>query len=430
MESQDCRLRPEHLGLVNGHVTFCTRGDCLARVTRVFAPPYFTKDFELDVRFNGENADLANPTYTWTPACVERRGVAADSWNVTTRTFAIAGERGGILEVTAQNVHRDARDLSVEVSQKGVAGYCRVWRFDPPTESEAGHPAALVQGTTLPAGKNSAVFRAVPNRGVVRFFVAFALGAPERAKQVVTAALAEPERTVADAVADWDRRWNALKAKVPRFECDDKGLERLYERSLLHFALCEWNVDEFVVKPFYATGGMFGSCVCSYLWNLGGPYRMWPLIAPEAIKAHIAQYLKLDLTNCYAFSPVDGASVGPYYQINQEKMLFLIHSYVMETGDVGYLSETVAGKRIIDHVVDFALLFDDLSKDAVLVDYGSGGHSHLELRLGFRYDGVMPDMNLRRIALYYLADELCRAAGHRPKVDLVARAKALKALCR
>jgi len=110
--------------------------------------------------------------------------------------------------------------------------------------------------------------------------------------------------------------------------------------------------------------------------------------------------------------------------------MFLIHSYVTETCDAAYLNEIVEGKRIIDHVLDFALLFDDLSKDAVLVDYGPGGCNHLEFRLGFRYDGVMPDMNLRRIALYYLADELCRIAGVVPKADLVARAKALKALCR
>ena len=430
MESQDCRLRPEHIGLVNGHITFRVDGDRFARIARAFAPPYFTRGFALDIRLNGETADAASPTYTWTPACVERRGVAGDSWNVTTRTYAIAGERGGIMEVTAQNVHRAARDLSVEVVQSGEAGYCRVWKFNPPDTFDPGRPAAVVCGTTLPGGKTSAAFKAVPNRGVVRFYVAFAVDSPEKAKSVVEAALAAPEQAISAAGEDWNRRWSALLAKVPRFECDDAGLERLYKRSLLHFAMCEWNVDEFVTKPFYATGGMFGSCICSYLWNLGGPYRMWPLVAPDAIKAHVAQYLKLDLTKCYAFSPVDGAPVGPYYQINQEKMMFLIYSYVMETGDAAYLNEIVEGKRIIEHVLGFALLFDDLSKDAVLVDYGARGASHLELRLGFKYDGVMPDMNLRRIALYYLADELCRVAGHDPGVDLVARAKALKALCR
>ena len=42
----------------------------------------------------------------------------------------------------------------------------------------------------------------------------------------------------------------------------------------------------------------------------------------------------------------------------------------------------------------------------------------------------MPDLNLRRIVLLRLADGLCRLAGHDPKVDLVRRADALKALCR
>ena len=261
MESQDCRLRPEHLGLVNGHVTFNVYGDRFAHITRMFAPPYFTRGFMLDIRLNGETADAASPTYAWTPACVERRGVVSDSWNVTTRTYTIAGKRGGIMEVMAQNVHSAARDLSVEVMQNGEAGYCRVWRFNPPDTFDPGYPAAIVCGTTLLDGKRSATFKAVPNRGIVRFYVAFAVDSPEKAKDIVAAALAEPERTISASGEDWNRRWSALLAKVPRFECDDAGLVRLYERSLLHFAMCEWNVDEFVTKPFYATGGMFGSCI-------------------------------------------------------------------------------------------------------------------------------------------------------------------------
>lgn len=44
------------------------------------------------------------------------------------------------------------------------------------------------------------------------------------------------------------------------------------------------------------------------------------------------------------------------------------------------------------------------------------------------YDGVMPDLNLRRVALLHMADRLCRMAGHDPKVDLAGRAEALKKL--
>ena len=188
-------------------------------------------------------------------------------------------------------------------------------------------------------------------------------------------------------------------------------------------------MPEFVVRPYYPTGGLFGVCLCCYLWNVGGPYRMWPLVAPEAIKDHLRVFMKLDLTDCYAFNPCDGGPVGPYYPINQEKMIFLIGAYVMETGDVGFLHERVDGVSVIDRVVKMALTHDDLSQPAVLADYGPH-NDHLELRRGYLYDGEMPDMNLRRIVLLHLADRLCRLAGHDPKVDLVARARALKALCR
>ena len=94
-----------------------------------------------------------------------------------------------------------------------------------------------------------------------------------------------------------------------------------------------------------------------------------------------------------------------------------------------FLRETLDGRTVVARLVEQALMHDDLEKPAVLVDYGNGNH-HLELRRQYRYDGVIPDMNLRRIVCFHLADELCRLAGHDPKVDFKARAAALKRLVR
>ena len=63
---------------------------------------------------------------------------------------------------------------------------------------------------------------------------------------------------------------------------------------------------------------------------------------------------------------------GPTYLVNQEKIIGCIYYYVLHTGDVSFLEEQINGKSILDWVFHYATFGDDLSKPAVLVDYGEG----------------------------------------------------------
>ena len=69
---------------------------------------------------------------------------------------------------------------------------------------------------------------------------------------------------------------------------------------------------------------------------------------------------------------------------------------------------------------------DDLSKAAVLVDYGENV-SHLELRHHYKYNHVLPDVNGGRYASYVRASKLAALAG-KERQDIVARAAPLKEL--
>lgn len=453
-------MKPRDCGLVNGHLSVNGWLEDVAEIRRLYAPPYFCDDLKLSFTFNG--AKVAAKRHRWRPEVLVREGVA-DGWRISSRLYPIAGERALILEVEAKNEGAAARTMRIGHSMEGTPHYLAKWSFSSPhahlpawrggvISHESGmNPAKVAYGaSTWQFG--AVTMKDVPPGESRKCHFALAIGPsgridPESTKaywkegqpaqrllddpvgDTVRRALAKPAATIAASIEAWRGRVRSLAGRVPRFETDDDGYRRLYTRSLLHFLLCEWNVDEFVVKPYYSTGGMFGCCMCSYLWNIGGPYRMWPLVAPEAIKEHLRVYMKLDLTRCYAFNPCDGGPVGPYYPINQEKMIFLIHAYVMETGDVAFLKESVDGRTVVQRVLDMALTHDDLTKDAVLADYGPR-NDHLELRFGNLYNGEMPDMNLRRIVLLHLADSLCRLAGHDPKIDLVRRADALKRLCR
>ena len=237
-----------------------------------------------------------------------------------------------------------------------------------------------------------------------------------------------PARFIEEAQAAWQRKAQDLFEKLPTLHAQDKRLEAFYNRSLLHLLLNQWRVPEFKLQPYYSTGSMIGGCACSYLWDFGNNHHVFSLYDPAAQREHIKAFLSIDLTKHFAFLPITGQAYGPWYYINQEKIIFHIYHYVLNTGDVRFLFEKVNGKTIVDHVVEQALVGDDLSKDAVLVDYGDGNH-HLELRREYRYDHVLPDMNGRRYAYYLAADELCRMAG-KATVNLRNRAEAIKRLLR
>jgi len=69
---------------------------------------------------------------------------------------------------------------------------------------------------------------------------------------------------------------------------------------------------------------------------------------------------------------------------------------------------------------------DDLSRPAVLVDYGENV-SHLELRHQYKYNHILPDVNGGRYASYVRAARLAALAGKEP-THLVARPEPLKEL--
>ena len=433
------RIGAADCGLVNGHVTFNGWLTDVAEVRGLFAPPYCATDFVLILRVNGESIPASS--HLWRPEVLRRTGTNG-AWRVTSRLYPVAGERAGIMEIEAENVSELPQRLLVNCLVGGGVGVLEKWQFGKPglpPVATLRHDdyIAILDGTkddaqvavALPGGVRALDWRGVKPGERRRFHVSFAIGRKGEALECVRRLRAAPAAAIERSVAEWRRRVKALFDRFPALETDSPELLQVYCRSLLHLLLNEWNVPEFRLHPYYATGGMNGGCMGNYLWNHGEVYRLWPMLNPDAAKEHMRAFLRLDLSDCYAFEPLNLKPFGPYYPVNQEKILLLAHAYVLETGDRAFLGETLDGRTVIERLVAEALAHDDLSKPAVLVDYGYGNH-HLELRREYRYDGVIPDMNLRRAIGFRIADELCRMAGYDPKVDLRARAEALKRLVR
>jgi hypothetical protein len=434
-------MEEEHFGIVNGKATIGINYKDVAAIRGMWSPPYVSSDFGIEVRAVGER--IATENYRWRPFEVERSGRVQDLGIIRSTTALVYGHRGGVIRVSICADCKERKLVPFEIRVAGTLDRTETWEFARP---ESATPAPIAcNGNTLTMGRDAYVIvlacdvpeitwheadsswkvtvPAVPHKATF-FNVAFAVGDKQTAQESCRMMMADPGKALDGARKEYSVRVDDLFAKLPRFRSTNESLVRFYDRSLVHLLMNRWEIPEFVLHPYYGTGSVKGGCVCNYLWNFGEVWEILPLYDPQAAREHIKQFLKTDLTAHFAFNPVTGAAFGPWYPVNQEKIIGLIYYYVKNTGDLAFLDERVSDKSVLDWVLLNALYGDDRAKPVDLIDYGPS-NSHLELRRGFPYNHVMPDLNGRRYANYLLAAELAQAAGT-PAPYLKERAEALR----
>ncbi len=433
-------MAEEHFGIINGKATVGVNYTDVVSVRGVWAPPYVSSDYALDLRVSGEAIPASS--YSWLPFEVWRSG-SAKGLSVSSASTLIYGHRGGLVTIGFRNESDKAQEVPISVSVSGTLDRTDTWEF---ARAESKSPAArTVDGGTLVMEQgpcvlvtrtelNGATWNAETsawNASVslepgkeATFHVAFALGGKQEALDSCAAIMSNPQEARASARKEFGRLENELFERLPRFSSNNESLVRLYNRSLVHFITNRWDVPEFRLHRYYSTGSIRGGCVCDYLWNFGEVWEILPLFDPEANREHIKQFLKIDLTKHFAFLPVTGEGFGPWYPVNQEKIIGLIYFYVKNTGDLGFLDEQVEGKSVYDWVILNAMYGDDPVRAVELIDYGPS-NSHLELRRGYPYNHVMPDLNGRRYWNYLMAAQLAEASG-KPAPPLRERAAELK----
>ncbi|MBL7737396.1 MAG: hypothetical protein JNL51_18200 [Chitinophagaceae bacterium] len=445
-------LEEDDFGIINGHITTRINYTDVATISGLYAPPYASSDFLMEIRFFGEK--VPTQQYKWYPMEVKRSG-ELHGVRFTTSTVLAAGMRAGLMEITLENKTKENKTIPIQFNVKGGLDYVPHWDFARP---EATKPAPAIEVGNSLVKINSAGVVAVRTdipglrwfdlayhwdtridlaAGATRtYYVAVAIGyrklPPEsdlkQPTELVKAMIADPKKIINDARQDYTEQLEDLYTKLPKFTAGNKRLEAYYDKSLLHFLITKWKVPEFVLQPYYGTGAVIGGCVANYLWDFGIPNELFPLYDPKSSKEHIKQFLKIDITQHFLFDPMTGNANGPWYPVNQDKIIELIYYYVLHTGDAAFLSEKVDGMTVLDHAVKNAMFGDDgPDKPVTLVDYGIEGEHHLELRRGYPYHGIMPDLNGRRYLSYIRVYELTQLAG-KPLSYLPGRAEGLKKL--
>jgi hypothetical protein len=463
----DRNIRDEvHFGIINGLITPGMDYKDVGCLSGLYAPPYASSDFRLEVRLFGEK--VPTKEYEWHPAEVPQKG-EVQGISVSTTCCLAHGVRGGLLELTLQNTTSEKKKIPIQLNILGSLEYVKFWGFGQPQtekkvttavaeakrvvrENEAG---AIAVGTDLEnmrwepwSSHWEGEVVLLPGQRTTHYVVV-TQGDKTESRNLCDQLLRNPAKEIADSRQASRDETKDLFAKLPKLESSNRSLVEYYNRSVVCFILNKWKVPEFVLNPFYATGSIKGGCVACYLWDYGSVPELLPLYDPAATKEHIKRFLSIDITEHFLFNPMDGEAWGPWYPVNQEKIIMSIYHYVQTTGDVGFLRETVNGKSVLDWALFHATLGDRqpftpltprrkldwkapafnwaIYNDPVsLMDYGAG-NNHLELRGKYRYDNFMPDLNGRRYNSYQLAWQLGKLAGQNWDC-LLERAEALKVL--
>lgn len=436
-------LQTNRLGICADISSVVTPDESVSSMNNFQGCPITNTAFKSEVWIDGER--IRAKEWHWVPNGIIRKG-RCGIWEAETLTMVAAGKRAIVQKLSFTNNSDKTLTVPLQVQFQGHVRYePDDWTFCQPKPGNIREVTYKTTPNTILAESGDCAYVitssiemklfelarlweteiTIEAGETLEFFLSFHIGKTEKAVQDAKAFLGNYESVIENGFAWLERRTHEVLDNIPKFKSDNKELDDLYYRSLVCYILCRWDCEELFIPSFYSTGSVIGSCMTSYLWDYCGGLMLHPLVDPGVNKDNIKAYLNIDLTKHYSLKPVTGAPDGPWYQVNQEKIILMVYYHILHTGEIDLLFEEVNGKTVLDWMIYQAYVCDDITKPVELYDYGVGGKEHLELRRGIPYCGVMPDLNARRYMNYKRVYELTCLAG-RPEERLMERAAQLK----
>jgi hypothetical protein len=436
MKGEDILLEEKDLGLFNGMMTTNVPYSQVLEIKGMWAPPYLSSDFLCEVRLFGQT--IKTKEYTWSPRQLNRIGnlnkIAVQS------TVTLAKDcRAVVMAFTLMNQTDKAMTVPLSLNISGTFAQSKVWDFyKQRSEPAFGDPYNYSSRTEFSEKEGRIIWGNDAGAVVIKtnikkiagdgycprwnsvesikakqcrtYYISIAMGEKSEAIKTCLKISADPKRAISRSTEQLTNEIKGIFQKLPTFKSSNKELQRLYARSLVLFLMNRWHVPEFELDPYYSTGGVNGGCVCSYLYDFSEGWEIMNLYDPQALKEHIRKFLNMGLGKHFAFLPLTGESYGPWYPVNQEKIIFLVYYYVNITGDKDFLLEIINGKSVLKQLIEQATHCDNLNKPVALIDYGDG-NNHLELQRQYKYNNYLPDLNARRYANYRAVSSMCKISG-------------------
>jgi len=236
----------------------------------------------------------------------------------------------------------------------------------------------------------------------------------------------------AAAKSGWQRRWHDVftpgngtySGFMPTLETDDQKLRELYYLSIVSLLQVERDNFPLFKQSFVGEDPEWGGDI-TWFWDISLTSLPYALLNPAQMKVELRQWLNIDWLRCSHFSVGNGKPGGRWYAVNPYAYFLTIDRYLTVTGDYGFLSETVNGKTVLDHLETLAMDWKRLvPKDGKLADFG--GHSWDMLEAPPNYVHTVASLNAANIwMMRRLAEYQTRCGNSERAAQLRAAADAL-----
>ena len=353
-------------------------------------------------------------------ARVTRSGAAwgdAESPNLH-NTVSVA-DPAGRLEFT------DAEGTATSVQGLDLAGTARVSAV-PPSPVD-GFEVGI--GGAGRGGEVEAVLDLAPGAtGRVGYLQAVAVDSAE-AHAAFDRVAADVPGAIAAAEEFWDDQLRAaltpgnavFSGHLPVLETGSDELRRLYWWGALGVIWFRREYPGSVLGRSYDTLMPNYWATTTFIWDYSLSSVVHALLDPAEMRAQLLHWIESDIHTHFGTSALTGGPVGRWYSVNDYAMTRMVADYVRFSGDTGFLAVAVAGRSVLDHVVEWAQAWQGLRVAGELADYGEIDNL-LECVSSYTHEVASLNAanvwNLRTAAaLVELTGDAERAAGLRAAAD-------------
>jgi len=371
----------------------------LTAIRNLNFPPFATGDNpSLGFVIDGRHAQaLGIPvTFAWHPDHIERRCRWRDL-SMVSRTFLPMGRMAVvvILEITNEGA---ALETEIGFNVQHRVTRTTDWpTWLPPTESD--HDVEVTASEIIasaPSSEAVSVTRCFPDPDTVtrlgaRYRLKLASGAtwrgvfvqaldPDaaRAREVAEELATGAEAEFAKCRSDWNDELEALftpgndryGGHLPTLVTSNESLRKIYWMGALGLAYFRRDSPYSVMGRTYDTlmPRYWQTLTCIWDYFLSAPAHV--LLDPDVMRKLLERWMEMDVHKHFGTVYLTGDGIGPWYAINDFAMVSMIYRYLKWTGDLDWLGKSVAGKTVVEHVVDHAGYWEERKQPGGLAGYG------------------------------------------------------------
>jgi hypothetical protein len=210
--------------------------------------------------------------------------------------------------------------------------------------------------------------------------------------------------------------------KLPEIKTDYKNLDEFYRRCILTVTECQWERENFMVKPFWSSG----SWIYIVPWDLSFLSDMLSMMSPESMRDMITLSFKEGQLDC-TYMGWDECAPGIFYIMQPFALQTMINAYLRQTGDVPFLQQRYSGKTVLQWMKEWAGILETRyrSKAGGMIDIGQDTEALIEIRTdGFDY--IVPVLNGLTVEFYNWLAYWCRDANDADSVKFAQSARDLE----